>query len=354
MNEKKCAKVHIGNRKTKSLCSESFVKSSSQERYLGDLITSDGKLDDNISDRHKKGIGLVNQILSILKEISFGKFYFEQALLFRNAKFINGILCSIEVIHGLNKKHIELLESCDRYLFQKIFNSPVSTPTESFYLETATMPLRFIIMGRRLLFYWCILNKPEKELAKQVLKAQECAPVKNDWCITVQEDLHFLGINLTEKDITSMKKSKFKSIVSKKIREAATDFLVELREKHSKSSGLKPTHQIKEYLTTDKLTTKEKHLLFQLRTRTFQCKANYANQFQSLICDNCNEIDSQEHLLSCDKITKNVNLEDIKYSDLFGSTLKQIKLAKIMIKISEQRTILKTHSSTFGSQAHQP
>ena len=81
-------------------------------------------------------------------------------------------------------------------------------------------------MGRRLLFYWSILSKPKDELVKQVLQAQECAPVKNDWCITVKEDLHFLGIDLTEKDITNMKKSKFKSIVSKKIREAATNFLV--------------------------------------------------------------------------------------------------------------------------------
>ena len=83
-----------------------------------------------------------------------------------------------------------------------IFNSPVSTATESFYIETATMPLRFTIMGRRLLFYWSILNKPEKELAKQLLQAQECAPVKNDWCMTVKEDLDFLHIDLTEKEIT--------------------------------------------------------------------------------------------------------------------------------------------------------
>ena len=207
LNEKKCSKIHIGKLKDKSLCSDSFVKISSQERYLGDLLTSDGKIDDNISDRNKKGIGLVNQILGILREITFGKYYFEQALLLRNAKFINGILCSIEAIHGLSKKHIELLESCDRYLFRMIFNSPVSTATESFYIETATMPLRFTIMGRRLLFYWSILNKPEKELAKQVLQAQECAPVKNDWCMTVKEDLDFLHIDLTEKEITKMKKS---------------------------------------------------------------------------------------------------------------------------------------------------
>ena len=139
----------------------------------------------------------------------------------------------------------------------------------------------------------------------------------------------------------------------KKIREAANNFLLELKDKHSKSSGLNLTYQIKEYLTTDKLTTKEKQLLFQLRTRTFQCKTNYAHQYESLLCNDCNEIDTQEHLLSCIKITKGINLEDTKYSDLFGSTEKQIKIAKTMFRISEQRTMLRENSSTIGSQAHQ-
>ena len=77
------------------------MRSSSKEHYLGDIITSDAKVDDNIKDIYNKGIGYINQIVGILKEISFGKHYFEQALLFRTAKFINGILCSIESIHGL-------------------------------------------------------------------------------------------------------------------------------------------------------------------------------------------------------------------------------------------------------------
>ena len=74
------------------------MNSTSSERYLGDILTSDSKINGNIEDRYSKGIGHANQILSILKEISFGQYYFEQALLFRNAKLINGMLCSIESV----------------------------------------------------------------------------------------------------------------------------------------------------------------------------------------------------------------------------------------------------------------
>ena len=148
-----------------------------------------------------------------MHEISFGHFYFEQAVQLRNAKLVNGMLCSIEALHGLTNSHVEKLEKCDRYLLRKILDAPVCTPTESLYLELNVLPLRFIIIARRLLFYWTILNKPDTELVKQVLKAQQLMSVKNDWCLSVAMDLEYLDIDLKEEDIIKMKKSSFKSLV---------------------------------------------------------------------------------------------------------------------------------------------
>ena len=44
----------------------------SQEKYLGSILTSDAKLDSHVLDRYNKGIGILNQIISILKEVYFG------------------------------------------------------------------------------------------------------------------------------------------------------------------------------------------------------------------------------------------------------------------------------------------
>ena len=55
----------------------------------------------NLYERFKKGIGIINEIMSILKEVSFGYHYFEIGILFRNSKLINGIMCSIEALYGL-------------------------------------------------------------------------------------------------------------------------------------------------------------------------------------------------------------------------------------------------------------
>ena len=85
----KCFQMHIGN-KSKKLCPiievhGAEIKTSEKETYLGNLLTTDGKIDQNISERYNKGVGKTNEIISILREVSFGPHFFETAILFRNS-----------------------------------------------------------------------------------------------------------------------------------------------------------------------------------------------------------------------------------------------------------------------------
>ena len=99
----KCFQIHVGN-KTKKCCpvlkvKNSDMKTASSETYLGDVLTSDSKITANIQSRCDKGQGIINQSVSMLQEVSFGYYYFEIALMFRNSMFLNGILCSSEALY---------------------------------------------------------------------------------------------------------------------------------------------------------------------------------------------------------------------------------------------------------------
>ena len=66
----KCNKMHIGKRKMD--CQRLHVhgypmKEVSKDTYLGDIISSDGKNTLNIDSRVSKGVGIVSQIMDILK-----------------------------------------------------------------------------------------------------------------------------------------------------------------------------------------------------------------------------------------------------------------------------------------------
>ena len=54
----------------------------SSDEYLGDIISNNGKNTKNIQSRVAKGLGIISQIMDLLKNVSFGKHYFEIAKLY--------------------------------------------------------------------------------------------------------------------------------------------------------------------------------------------------------------------------------------------------------------------------------
>ena len=99
LSNKKCHRIHIQNKKLKkdNKCPEikvheSEMKSSEEERYLGDIINSSGSVKNTIEDRRNKGFGIANEIIAILDEIPLGRYKMEIGLKLRQAMLLNSIL----------------------------------------------------------------------------------------------------------------------------------------------------------------------------------------------------------------------------------------------------------------------
>ena len=177
---------------------------------------------------------------------------------------INSLLCSSEVLYGVKLRHIQLLESCDRSLLTRLFAVPASCSYEAVFLETGILPVRFILQGQRLLYYWTLLNKNDNELVKKVFDIQKQHSVQDDFTQQILEDKNYLGIELLEQDIKAMKKDLFKKYVKEKLESKANEFLMNLKENHSKTKNL-TSFSLQPYLISEKCTTKEKQLLFSLK-----------------------------------------------------------------------------------------
>ena len=161
MGQKKCFQIHVG-KKAPQLCPQLSVhdetmKTTSSETYIGDIFLNDAKIDLNIHARYEKSIEVINTIFSSFQEISFGEYYFEMAMVFRSSMLISSILCISEVLYGLKSKYLQVLEKCDKLFFSK----PNSCAHESYFLETNTQPIRFILIGCRIIYYWSLLNNPK-------------------------------------------------------------------------------------------------------------------------------------------------------------------------------------------------
>ena len=78
-----------------------------------------------------------------------------------------GFFCKLAREHLL-EYFLEILEKCDKIFFTKLFSVPQTCSYEAFFYETNALPIRFILIGRRLMYDWQLLNKADNELAKQV------------------------------------------------------------------------------------------------------------------------------------------------------------------------------------------
>ena len=100
-----------------------IMEMKTQEKYLGDIISQDGRNNKNIEARIRKGAGIIEKIMTVLEGIPFGKFYFETAMILRNSLLISSILVNSEAWYNLTNTEIRLLETVDVKLLQRTISS---------------------------------------------------------------------------------------------------------------------------------------------------------------------------------------------------------------------------------------
>ena len=202
-NEKgksKCHKLHVGKKCKEcpnlKVHGKDMVEVQSHT-YLGDEISNNGKNTENIKSRVSKGIGIVTDILNILKTIQNGHHYFETAVLLRDSMLINGILTNAEAWHNVTKNDVKELGKVDKMFFGKLLEAPFSTPSESFYLEFGILPVWSIIKGRRINFLKYLVDRNQESMLGKVFKVQWIDPDPGDCSYLVTKDLEDLDIDLT-------------------------------------------------------------------------------------------------------------------------------------------------------------
>ena len=156
------------------------------------------------------------------------------------------------------------------------------------------------------MYYWTLMHKSDKQLAKQVFNAQRYFPSKSDWKWKVRQELDDYEINLSDDRIFTLSKDQFKKIVNTKIREFGQDYLRKLQMSHKKTRRLSISDNIQPYLLTDKLTPEEKITLFKLGCEMTDMRKNFCEMYKKspfgLQCELCgisNSLESQSHPYEC-------------------------------------------------------
>ena len=325
----KCFKMHVGGKCIEEVCPDLFIdgwklkkvevvdtnnftvedeytgqvsmQSVQEEKYLGVILTSDGKNSKNIAARKNRGVGVVNQIMTILEEICFGKYYFQVAMVLRNSLLISSLLTNAEAWYNLSSTDITELEKVYEDLLRKVLECPVSTPREMLYLELGVSPIRNMIRSRRINFLQYILKEEKDSLMYRFLMAQKDNPVKNDWCLMVMQDIEMYQLGLQVEEIEKMSEATFKAFFKKKEYETSLEYLnnEKITKNHTKVMHI--THSelsLQDYLKPNTSSIEESKFTFLARSRMIAVRTNYKGQYThtDTLCPlRCLDEDTQQH-----------------------------------------------------------
>ena len=202
-------------------------------------------------------------------------------------------------------------------------------------------------MSRRLMFYHYIINQDKKSLIYKFYKSQCRKTVKDDWCLTVQEDLETLEIKLTEEKIQKLSNVSFKKLVNTAIKKEAFKYLLNIKNSHRKVLHIPYKNlEMQDYLLPSNISSEMAKFTFLCRSRMLAVGANFKEGRKNPFCPVCKIVtvyDSQNHLMLCTKL--NVNIVTIQqmpeYDDLFKSTLKKkMYVVKVLRENFQKRTKL--------------
>ena len=312
--------------------------------------------------RKSKGYGAVNNILAITSEVPLAHWKIQAGLSLRQAMFINGILYNSEAWHSIEDKDLIPFEKADELLLRGLLNAHTKTPLEALYLETNSLPIRFILKIRRIMFLHNILQKNSSEMIRKIFEAQKQNPSPGDFCEIVKNDMSAIGLNISEKEISNMKKQKFKNIVKSLARNCALQYLKALKQTHSKLDGITYNNlELQSYLTSPLFNNESRNLLFRLRTRTVN---GIRNDFRGIYPDTdcplqgCEDTDTLSNMLSCKVLlthhkSSEISVKNIRYEDVFSQdSYKQKQATELFRQLLQTRNELLSQPVTNTGPMH--
>ena len=194
-----------------------------------------------------------------------------------------------------------------------------------------------------------ILQESPEEMVRKVYETQKSNTSPGDFCELVLEDKESIGLGLSDSEIGTMKKEKFRNIVKQKIRQAAFQYLKNLKGGHSKMDKISyDKFEMSSYLNSPLFSSDDMKVLLALRTRTVEgIKNDFRGMFPDILCPlSCGSDDTIEHILECtvlrtEHISDILSQSDVQYQDIFSSdTMKQKQATELFKQLLEVRNNL--------------
>ena len=349
--ENKCKVLECGTHKeskTEWPLGEKTIQTCQDYKYLGEVITRDGKNEDNLISRFHKVKAAVRAINTCGKNNIMKKIEIKLLITLHNAVTLPTLLYNAETwpLNASIRKEINKMEI---WAWKSMLGLPKTTPNAAIIFCTGALYASIRIETKQLLYLHKILQKPEYHWTIQSLYAIKDHNI--GWARQILGILETWGL---EEDWNSIKQKTYntwKSEVHKaaekknrdKIRE---DCLIKTRGEEkmkTKTKTIIPQLDASEFQRKPEYFMDENNKLIARayimgRYGMLQCASNFSTGYGGKICSQCDMIDDENHRINFCKVWKGTNLADcndkVAFEDLYsGDILVSMPIAKKIIDL---------------------
>ena len=160
------------------------------------------------------------------------------------------------------------------------------------------------------MFLHYIVNQSESSLLYKFFICQVKKPCKEDWVLSVQDDLKLLKLeNYFFEQLKSISKNQFKKLLNEKIRVKAFEHLINIKNTQTKIKNIQyNTLKLQSYLNSSEVNSDSASYIFLCRSKMLDIKANYKGKYRknNLYCESCLKKDieeTQEHIYTCESLS---------------------------------------------------
>ena len=314
------------------------IEETTTYRYLGDVISSDGKNIKNIESRKIKTYTTTISINSIASTEVLRQMETSVLLQLHEKITIPGLLANSES-WSLSKTEYAEIEKIEYQALRNLFDLPLHIPIPALIFTFGTLFTQLRIEKQRLNYLHRILNRPSSHWTTQafyILYEENLG-----WAKTIKQTLLNLDLPTELSEIKNKRPTEWKNIVNAKIEVKNKARLIDDCYKMTDGQRVKKTKtmHIVEQLTDihytrtpspelQALTKQETKTILISRFRMLECGVNYKGSM-NVVCVTCRKRDDEDHRMNHCKRFRSTNcFDDIikpNFDDVYSSNIDVLK-----------------------------
>ena len=309
--------THRENKREWSL-GEKIIENCQSYKYLGEVITRDGKNEENLAARLSKVKSSVRAINTCCKKEVMKKIEINVLITLHESVTLPALLYNAETwpLNITIKKHIDKMEI---WAWKSMLGLPTTTPNAAVMVCSGAMFASIRVQVKQLLYLHKVLQKNDDHWTKSTLKVMIEYDI--DWAKQIRENLESWNLETDLEKIKRKATNEWKREVSdaaeKKNREQILEeCYIRSRTENkakTKTKTLIPLLENEDYRRKPQMFMNRNNKLIARaylmgRFGMLQCAANFSMGYGGKNCRQCGVLDDEQHRINDCEVWKDINL----------------------------------------------